>query len=306
MIEGDIDMSAGMTVQVVGHEAGKEDNVPYTRIMVVNARGRFHAKFRGAKAEQLTRDLVATLSEGETIATKRLFVELAGEFTSFTRPDSSFKVRYFKAEDYKVVNGPSLELARLRGDALQTLQNAETLRNVGALAQAYKLVATYAAELAQFPLDLSEFAVDDALIGELGSEEDFNPEAAAAAHYEKEEAIARSQAEKEDAEIDATIAVGEGPADDLDEVVLSAASDEGLSDVSEADAIEVEAEGTTVYQMLNALREPSGGDEASEDDEQSLDTEEDASADADEEEAAAPTPAPSRAPARSFGRFARR
>jgi hypothetical protein len=293
-----------MTVQVVGHETGKEDNVTWTKLMVVNSRGRFHVKFRGAKAEHLTRDLVATLAEGETIGGKRLFIELMGEFTSFAKPNG-FKVRYFKAEDYKVIDGPSLELARLRGEALQTLQNAETLRNAGALAQAYKLVATYAAELAQFPLDLSEFAVDDALIGEMGSEEDFNPEASAAAHYEREEALAQSQAAQEDAAIDADIPFGPGPEDDLDEVVMSAASDDGVDETPEAEANE--AEGTTTYQMLNALREDRGEAEVSEDDEPSADAEEDADAsvDSDEEEVAAPTPARA-APARGFGRFSRR
>lgn len=299
-------MDAGMTVKVVGHETGKEDNVTWTRLVVANARGRFHAKFKGAKAEHLTRDLVNTLSDGETIASKNLFIELFGEFESFTRPGSTFKVRYFKPEDYKVIDGPSLELARIRGDVLQTLQTAETLRNAGALAQAYKLVATYAAELAQFPLDLSELAVDDALIGEMGSEEDFNPEAAAAAHYEKEEALARSQAEEEDAEIDAIIPFGEGPADDMDEIVLSAASDEGVSEVPEADAMEVEPEGTTAYQMLNALRDPSGGVEASEDDAPSVedDSAEENEEQDEQEEVAAPTPAPARAQA--FRRFGRR
>ncbi|MNU90983.1 hypothetical protein D3C71_808630 [compost metagenome] len=307
-ILGRSDMSAGMTVQVVGHEAGKEDNVPYTRLTVVNSRGRFHVKFKGAKAEHLTRDLVATLSEGETISTKRLFIELFGEFTSFTRPGSTFKVRFFKADDYKVIDGPSLELARLRGEALQTLQNAESLRNAGALAQAYKIIATYTAELAQFPLDLSEFATDDALLGEMGSEEDFNPEAAAAAHYDREEAAAQSQAAQEDAEIDASIPFGEGPADDLDEVVMSAAADENLSDVPESDAMGADSEGTTVYQMLNALREPVGDADASEDVEPAADAEEENSDDdevaEEQEETAAPTPAPARA--RAFGRFGRR
>jgi hypothetical protein len=295
-----------MTVMVVGHESGKEEGVAWTRVIVANPRGRFYAKFKGAKAEHLTRDLVSTLSEGETIASKRLFIELTGEFTTFMRPNSTFKVRYFKAEDYKVVNGPSLELARIRGDALQMLQNAETLRNAGAIAQAYKMVATYVAELAQFPLDLSEFAVDDAILGEFGTEEDFNPEAAAAAHYEKEEALAQSQAAREDAAIDDTITVGEGPADEMDEVVLSAGADENEADVIEADTLQDNPEGTTVYQMLNAIREgrePSIDIDAdTEADEAEAEAE--TAADPDEEEAAAP--APSRPVARAFGRFGRR
>jgi hypothetical protein len=229
-------MSSGMTVQVVSHETGKEDNRTWTKLMVLNSRGRFHAKFHGPKAEKLTRDLLATLADGETIGTKRLFIELFGEFTSFTRPGSTFKVRYFKAEDYKVINGPALELARLRGDALQVLQQAETLRNAGAFAQAYKAIATYAAELAQYPLDLSELAVDDALLGQI-SEEDYNPEAAAAAHYERQEAIAQSEAAAEDVAITDDIPVGPGP-DDLDEVVLSGTSAEAVEDVPEADSLQ--------------------------------------------------------------------
>lgn len=246
-------MSDGMTVQILSHEAGKEDNESWTRLQVVNPRGRFYVKFKGAKAEALTRDLVNTLSEGETIASKRLFIELFGEWTTFTRPNSSFKVRYFKAENYKVVNGPSLELARIRGQALEALQNAEVLRNAGAIAQAYKVVAAHLAELAQFPLDLSDAAdMDDALIGQIAEgHEEYNPEKAAAAHYAREDALATERADREDAAMAGQSAEADLPEGDLDDIVISADPAEGIEDIPEAAPLEVADEETGVYSMLD-------------------------------------------------------
>jgi hypothetical protein len=301
-------MSDGITVQVVGHETGKENNSTWTRITVVNSRGRFNAKYWGAKATNLTRDLLNTLQPGETIATKRLFIELNGDFETFTKEGSNFKVRYFKAEDYAIIDGPSLELARMRGEALSAVNNSETLRNAGALAQAYKSLAAYVAELAQLPLDLSEMRDIEALTGTLSEDdgEAFNPEAAAAAHYLREEALAEAIADEEDAAIDAAALDG-----DLDEIILSA-SDEPLPD-DEANPENGDG-GTTVYTMLNSLREPSSTDtdieevaETSEVAEVEQTPEDDASNDAGAEEeaeaeaesAAAPEPAPA---SRRFGR----
>lgn len=294
-------MSDGITVQVVGHETGKENNSTWTRVTVVNSRGRFNAKFWGAKATNLTRDLVKTLQPGETIATKRLFVELKGEFETFTK-DNGYKIRYFKAEDYEIIDGPSLELARTRGEALSAINNSEALRNAGALAQAYKNLAAYVAELAHLPLDLSEMMEIEALTGKLAEDdgEGYNPEAAAAAHYLREEAMAEAKAVEEDAAVEAAAADADG---DLDEIILSASEDPLPDDEAN---LGNEDGGTTVYSMLNALREPRDtdaseevADEASEDHGQDGVSEDEASNEAEAEVEVEEKPTP--APVRRFG-----
>lgn len=238
-------MSNGMAVQVVGHEAGKEDNVSWTRLDVANHRGKFVVKFKGAKAENLTRDLMKTLAPGETIASKRLFVELIGEFTTFTKPGSTFKIRYFKAEDYKVVDGPSLALARMRGQAAEILQNSEMLRNAGAVGQAYKMLAAHLAEIAQIPLDLSEIeGLDDALFGRMSdADEGFDPEAAAAAHYARQDTAASELAAVEDAEIPvAPVSEAEPGSDidiDLDDIPMSADSADDISTLEASAPLEI-------------------------------------------------------------------
>lgn len=293
-------MKDGMTVQVVGHESGKEENGAWTRIDVANHKGKFPVKFKGAKAEHLTRDLISTLADGETIASKKLFVELFGEWTTFTRPGSTYKVRYFKAEDYAVIDGPSLTLARMRGQAAEVLANSEALRNAGAVGQAYKFLAAHLAEIAQIPLDLSQIAdLDDALIGRI-SEEEFDPEAAAAEHFAREDAAARAQAAMEDAEIPVAAPAASEPAvdADMDDIPMSAADISDVSDLDEAAPLEIDqdmpAETDADPYMDDAENEevPEEEPEVSEEDEQDMAM----------EDAQEPSPAPVR---RTFG-FGRR
>lgn len=250
-------MSNGMTVQVVAHETGKEDGVSWTRIDVANQRGRFPVKFKGAKAEHLTRDMMATLASGETIQSKRLFVELSGEWVSFTRPNSTFKVRYFKADDYKLIDGPSLALARLRGQAAEALEQSEALRNAGAVGPAYKVLAAYLAEIAQIPLDLSEISgLDDALIGKI-SDEEYDAEAAAARHFAREDAAAQAMVAAEDDEI--LIAPAADVSVDIDDdIPLSVVSEEDLS--GEASA-EMEIDLGDVDQDFNETSEGDNDDD---------------------------------------------
>lgn len=291
-------MSNGMTVQVVGHESGKEDNVSWTRIDVANHKGKFPVKFRGAKAEHLTRDLMSTLGSGETIPSKRLFVELFGEWTTFTRSGSSYKVRYFKADDYAVIDGPSLELARMRGQAAEALHNSEVLRNAGAVGQAYKILAAHLAEVAQIPLDLSEIeGLDDALIGRI-SEEDFDPEAAAAEHYARQDAAARELAAQEDADIPVVSpsASDAGSDIDLDDIPMSASDADDVSSFEEAPVMEIDRDSEIggygdTHEADAGEHEDEPGDEQDAAEEQ----EDELSSDADEE---TPPPAPVR---RSFG-----
>ena len=296
-------MSNGMAVQVVGHEAGKEDNVSWTRLDVANHRGKFVVKFKGSKAENLTRDLMKTLAPGETIASKRLFVELIGEFTTFTKPGSTYKIRYFKAEDYKVVDGPSLALARMRGQAAEVLQNSEMLRSAGAVGQAYKMLAAHLAEIAQIPLDLSEIDdLDDALFGRMSdADEGFDPEAAAAAHYARQDAAASELAAQEDAEIPVAPAPEIEPASDidLDDIPMSAADADDISSLELSDALEIAEDAADGAYASQYEEDASAVADVPEDDEDSTD-------DQEEDASVHPEDVPEAAPVRrSFG-FGRR
>ncbi|NTF17405.1 hypothetical protein G6L37_03135 [Agrobacterium rubi] len=290
-------MATGMTVQVISNEPGKEDSVSYARLMVSNHKGRFHVTFKGAKAEHLTRDLIKTLGEGETISSKKLFVELFGEWTTFTRPNSTFKVRYFKAEDYKIVDGPSLELARMRGQATEALQSGEALRNAGAFGQAYKVLATYLAEIAQIPLDLSDVADAD-LIGEISDANDgYDPESAAAAHYARQDAAANERAAEEDA-TPVEPAPSSTEIDDLDDIVIAVPSEEALSEMEAESALEIDQDRSDAYGDADASDMSSdqidNEDVPSDDDEQDNADEEEEVISEDEDQVAEQAPAPGR------------
>jgi hypothetical protein len=176
---------------VTSFETGVENDVRYTRIRGPYGNSTLPVKVKGAMSAALNARLAATLSDGETIETKRLVVELTGEFKTFTN-DAGQRRRYFSADKFDVVQGPALELARMRREAADVLENAEILRKAGRIDQAYKMVSTTFAEFARVALDLSDFD-DEHLIGAI-SEPPVNAEKAALAQLDREEAVATSPA----------------------------------------------------------------------------------------------------------------
>lgn len=176
---------------VTAFETGVENDVRYTRIRGPYGNSTLPVKVKGAMSAALNARLAATLSDGETIETKRLVVELTGEFKTFTN-DAGQRRRYFSADKFEVVQGPALELARMRREAADVLENAEILRKAGRIDQAYKMVSTTFAEFARVALDLSDFD-DEHLIGAI-SEPPVNAEKAALAQLDREEAVASSPA----------------------------------------------------------------------------------------------------------------
>ena len=233
-------MEDKFTVQVMSLETHQEatpegSKVPFitiSKLTVANAKGRFTAKFRGTKALNLNREIKETLTEGETVSGKRLFVELTGGFKQFTN-DAGRRIRYFEAEDFRLVDGPALQLARIRGEAFDILTNAEALRDAGRVGMAYKAVASYLAELGQFPLDLAAIDEADAAI-ENGMAEDYDPEGAAASYFARQDADEAVAAELED---------GAAPAEDDgldgDDLILSSDEDLPLDGVSVEEGIEL-------------------------------------------------------------------
>lgn len=239
----------GMTLQIVGLDTGTEGETFWARITGVNSRGRVPVKFRGQIATALVKRISATLGEGETISSKRLFIDVEGGWENFVNGEGK-NIRYFKPTIFEIPQGPSLELARMRSEATAVIQNAETLRKAGCLAQAYKMITEFTAELAQLPLDLSEMIENDNdLIGAVG-EEDHNPEAAAAAHYLREERLEQAEVAAEQADTSTT---SPEPIDvDIDEIVLS--NDEVVEEVPEGPALDGDVSDDQSEETLEAIR----------------------------------------------------
>lgn len=180
-----------INLMITSFETGVENEVRYTRIRGPYGRSTLPVKVKGSMSAALNARLNATLSEGETIEGKKLFVELTGEFQTFTN-DEGKRFRFFSADKFELVMGPALELARMRREAAAVLENAEIMRKAGRIDQAYKMVTTTFAEFAHVALDLSDFD-DEHLLGAI-SEPPVNAEKAALAQLDREETAAPSAA----------------------------------------------------------------------------------------------------------------
>lgn len=215
-----------ITLVLTEHETWVENDVRYTRIRGPYGNSSLPVKVRGNMAAALNARLAAMLSEGETIVGKQLAVEVTGEFNVFTN-DAGQRRRWFSADKFEVVQGPALELARMRRDAASALETAEMLRKAGRIDQAYKMVTTTFAEFARVPLDLSDLD-DEHLMGAI-SEPPLNAEKAALAQLAQEEADLRP--------------VPLGPATPEDDIVLGDA-DEMEKDAEVAAPLELAVDET--------------------------------------------------------------
>jgi len=181
---------------------------PWLRLAGRDHRGKnVNAVVFGPKATALTKELLDLVPEGEEIANRRLLIELVGQFKDgqFVRDGRTVKTRTLHVDSYKVLTGPTLELARLRRDAEAVLDKAEELRKAGDFQGGYRVLAEYAAAACNRSIDLinSAEAVEDEVFGDPeptaeetdtpASEPVGNPEAEAAAIYAAEDA-ALSQA----------------------------------------------------------------------------------------------------------------
>lgn len=222
-----------ITLLVTDHQTWVENDVRYTRIRGPYGNSTLPVKVRGNMAAALNARLSAMLSEGETIVGKQLAVEVTGEFNVFTN-ETGQRRRWFSAEKFEVVQGPALELARMRRDASSALETAEMLRKAGRIDHAYKVVMTTFAEFARVPLDLSDLD-DDHLMGAI-SEPPLNAEKAALAQLAQEEADLKPSPL--------------GPATPEDDIVMG-----------DADEMEKDAEVAAPLEL--AADEPEGAQEAS-------------------------------------------
>jgi metal-sulfur cluster biosynthetic enzyme len=217
-----------LTMELQGHYAGVSENtrkpgemVTYTAIWGTDTNGRYaRAITYGTVAVALSKSINAMLSENEVVSSKRAVVTLNGEWQtrSVTKNGKEEKQRNFVAREaenapaFNILDGMALEAARLRSDATQALRKAESLRSKGQLALAYEAVSQFVANYAGVPLDLEKFladnAADDVEFGAIANS-DSDPEAAAAAHFARDDVakgISPSGAERNEQQTEATSA----------------------------------------------------------------------------------------------------
>nr|WP_250807759.1 hypothetical protein [Neorhizobium tomejilense] len=155
-----------------------------------------YAKVYGAVAEALNAKIASMLDQGEVVSSKRLVVTMEGQWKAeeFEHNGKRETKRIFYGTTFEILDGPALESARLRRDAVSALRKAEELRKAGQLALAYEATAQFVANFAGVPLDLDEFlsasAAEEAEFGAVATSE-HNPEAIAAAHFAREDETGR-------------------------------------------------------------------------------------------------------------------
>jgi hypothetical protein len=197
-----------LTMEIQGHNSGvsphtkkPDEMVTYATVWGTDTNGRYaRARLYGTVAIALNNKLAGMLEKDEVISAKRIAVTFNGEWQSRTvvkdgkedHQRTFFPKEADKTPAFFFLDGPALESARLRNDATQSLRKAEKLRSAGQLALAYEAVAQFVANYAGVPLDLEKFladsAADDAEFGATAGVET-DPEAAAAAHYAREDRV---------------------------------------------------------------------------------------------------------------------
>lgn len=186
-----------LTMEIQGHRSGESDNPrregeksTWTTIWGTDTNGRYaRAMLYGPTAMALNAKIAAILDPSEVLATKRLVINLEGEWKSKVVKDVT--ERSFWGKEFNILDGMALEGARLRRDAKIALENAEKFRAGGQLGHAYEAVAQFVANFAGVPLDLDQFMADMVAEDvEFGAIAEANPEALAAAHFARADAVA--------------------------------------------------------------------------------------------------------------------
>jgi hypothetical protein len=259
-----------MTMEIQGHKSGQSARRGSGQMMSWasiwgNDTNNRHAyvKLYGETAEALNKKLASLLDEGEVVSSKRFVITCEGEWKSdeFQKDGKIHQNRFFHAVTFNVLDGPALESARLRRDAMNALKKAEDFRKNGQIALAYEATAQFVANFAGVPLDLEQFlqasAAEDAEFGAVAR--DHNPEADAADHFARMDAAAGISPKAAEPRLTEVADVSEKQAHAEEQAMDIGASDEDapmdfagdadpelgdvgeIDDVREEDAINIEA-----------------------------------------------------------------
>lgn len=169
-------------------------------------------------ADTVKKTITKMIPDGAEVGSQRLLIDLAGEFRDgkqkvrdgkpVTRADGSPVLhRSFHIETFRLLTGPTLEMARMRRDADMRLTKAEKMSVAGDVNGAYRVLGEFVAGLCSRQFDLVEpkaaeiVADEDEEFGDvIGADAASapatttvdNPEAAAAEIFAKEDAVSEA------------------------------------------------------------------------------------------------------------------
>jgi hypothetical protein len=205
-----------IVLEITGLTSGKIEtsNRNWLRLNVRDRGGRNEvAVCFDQAAENVEKAVMRLVPEGEDVASQRLLVDLTGEFRDgrqivrggkpVVRQDGSPVLsRQFWIESFRLLTGPQLEKARMQRDADLRLTRAEKLAADGDFKGAYRVLGEFAANLCARPFEMAETTdenLEDEIFGDTSEAEltssitpagQDNPEAAAAAIFAREDAVA--------------------------------------------------------------------------------------------------------------------
>ncbi len=163
-----------LTLEVEKVEKGTfqrgESEVAYLRAMGKGLpNGRWVTSvFFGPTAEALLKQLQAGAAPGEGPADRRPIVEAEGEFKERPRPPRAGETaprteRYFNAQTFNVLSGPSVELEKTRRMGAVALKSAEKHLKAGDVQEAYLALERFVAETTRMPRPSVEMDPDVAV-----------------------------------------------------------------------------------------------------------------------------------------------
>ena len=183
MNSGDPEMKS--IIEITRMDSGATERGPWVRLWGLGRGGKAlpPAVAFGDKAAALKSELDAIVPEGEEIASRRLLVELIGDYREgkpivrngqpVMRDGQPVRSRSFYVEKFKILTGPTLELARIRRDGETLIDRAEALRTEGKLDEAYRTLLEFASRACNRPMEIvtakADAPEDDEVFGEVQS-----------------------------------------------------------------------------------------------------------------------------------------
>jgi len=211
-------------IEITGLASGQAGDKKWLRMLGRDGRGKHvTAVCFDQLADTIGKTISKMIPEGADVASQRLLVDLVGEFRDgkqvvkagkpVTKGDGTpLLSRSFFIENFRLLTGPMLEMARMRRDADARLTKAEKMGAVGDFTGAYRVLGEFVASICSRPFELVDHNSDDLDDEEFGDTETLvasasstssedrsqaNPEAAAAEVFAREDAMMDQAAKNE-------------------------------------------------------------------------------------------------------------
>lgn len=203
-------------IEITGLTSGQSNDKNWVRLTGRDGRGKsVKAVCFDQLADTISKTISKMIPEGAEVASQRLLVDLVGEFRDgkqiikdgkpLARGDGSpICYRSFYIENFRLLTGPMLEMARMKRDADARLTKAEQLAATGDFTGAYRVLGEFVASICSRPFELVEHNSDDLDDEEFGDTETIgtptaahqmddqaavNPEVVAAELFAREDAM---------------------------------------------------------------------------------------------------------------------